>query len=163
MSDSDSDEDLRRAIALSLQEESRALPMPKEVLDISSSDEDDEDLDAPILAKHVKRFGNSLQGEAVIHGGQLSDDPSHAAGDGHREQHPGTLAVNVDPSQPPVFPAHSLSSHKLTDSAFLGLNRKQMEEERLSRVSRKRKRDSVASKGSFFSPTSERAKTKGGQ
>ena len=157
MSNSDSDEDLRRAIALSLQEESGEPPVPREVIDIPSSDEDEEDLDAPILAKHVTNFGSSSQGAKKIHVRPLSNDPSHAAGDGQREQHPGAVSV---PGQPPVIVAHSPSSPKLSDSAFLGLNRRQMEEERLLRVNRKRKRENAANGGPLFSPTSEQAKTK---
>jgi hypothetical protein len=122
MSDTDNDEDLKRAIALSLEQ---SPPTPSncnpQVIDLTSDDEDD-DLDAPVSTKQITSVDPQVQ---------CKDKPNTAARE--RYQAPGDIDSGSNIKGPLIL------EHSLTRSAFLGLNRKQMEEERLLRVSLRKK------------------------
>jgi len=163
MSDSE-DEDLAKAIALSLGQnfqESRAQKNPAVVIDISSDDEVEDDLDAPLAIKKSKLekapqipkmnaransvlfdVNKKVVGDSV-ETGKISFQESSS-------QKPFTPVDNkqlpqISSSEPLQFVPNRLKDEKLpyigqlttlstSQTGLLGLDRKQMEEERLSRI-----------------------------
>ena len=126
------DEDIRRAIALSLQESS---PQPKPeapVIDLISSDED-ADLDGPIHTKYSKTMNQSTQKKGgsvrviplAIKEGEIQEK-SHLLSEANMQLVPDSSSK---PQSAPV------------SSVMLGLNRTQMEAERLERVKQRKQRD----------------------
>jgi hypothetical protein len=143
MSDTESDEDLKKAIALSLEKKS---PFPRSgnpiVIEIDTSDEDD-DLDAPIATQKI----TSAKPPA-----QRKDEQACEASTVHTEKpkgvSPGQVPseVNFRPGITPSVGAESISvSTPPTTIPFLGLNRKQMEEERLQRANQRKRKDEQSS------------------
>jgi hypothetical protein len=129
---SSEDEDIRRAIALSLQESSSQPKPEAAIIDLVSSDEDD-DLDAPV---------HTMVSKALNQPTQKKDDCASIAslvkpeGEGQPKsllpsevKSPLALDSSSNPQSPPV------------SSVLLGLDRAQMEAERLARVKQKKKRD----------------------
>lgn len=142
MSDSDSDEDLKRAIALSLEEASQgsaARSVP--VIDLTSDDEDD-DLDAPVTTKHVV----PIQG-IVLNGEKGLIKPSTAdSGIAEAIRGKGQLPSASDHTVPATnlhAPAEALPTPSSISplAGISGMNRKQMEEERLARAVMRKKRN----------------------
>ncbi|CZR59989.1 uncharacterized protein PAC_09884 [Phialocephala subalpina] len=136
MSDDESDEDLKRAIALSLIESN---PSPAEgkpaVIDLISDDEDD-DLDAPVMAKPVQSAFKVLEEKQSLNerkapSGRGSHEASKAEGSSSEK---GSANISTTSSIPGQNP--SMQQSCPPTSGILGLNRKQMEEERLARVAR---------------------------
>jgi hypothetical protein len=140
MSDSESDEDLKRAIALSLRQNAATPPHESVVIDLVSSDNEDDDLDAPVSTKRdtstilmaanqarraTKAVSAPLAKEDITsdrNGGQdnrLSEPPAAII---------PTMTLNTTVPQP-----------QTSENSFLGLNRKQMEEERRLRASQRSK------------------------
>ncbi|TAQ85645.1 hypothetical protein B7494_g6030 [Chlorociboria aeruginascens] len=139
MADSESDEDLKRAIELSLQEDrppstSRKAP----IIDLTSSDDEDDDLDAPVSTKskpgpkEQSPGGNSPTKQVKA---SLDKPPSTS------------LSIISQPSSA----THPMPNPILDTSGFMSLNRKQMEEDRLARVN-KRKREEDSSTTSIEIP-----------
>jgi hypothetical protein len=122
MSDTESDEDLKRAITLSLQDSSSE-DRSTQVIDLVSSEDEDDDLEAPVATKKTAPAGSIAEKSNGIVAKPVTKLPEVTIQD---EEDPLTINNPSTPSQPSV----SLS--------LLGLNRKQMEEERLARA---RKRD----------------------
>ena len=137
MSDTDND-DLKRAIALSLGENSPTTSgRGIQLIDLTSDDEED-DLDAPVSTKQM-----------------TSANPKIQAGDNKsRYMAPGSLKPDITSQSRPAVPDHTNSSPyanktvplmpgtSLTSSDFL--SRKKMEEERLLRVSLRKKREEMS-------------------
>lgn len=134
MSDDESDEDLKRAIALSL-EESNPLPPngSPAVVDLISDDEDD-DLDAPITAKPIRPASTVLESKHDVSNSAAARD-SHEAG-ATRSTGPEKRPVNISTTSSISAPGPSMRQSYVPSSGILGLNRKQMEEERLARLAR---------------------------
>ncbi|KUJ11780.1 phospholipase D/nuclease [Mollisia scopiformis] len=131
MSDSESDEDLKRAIALSLQE-SHPLPNKSEqaVIDLISEDEDD-DLDAPVKTKLTSSLPiANVPKHKAVGPSTLGLDAIDDAGASKLNKESSTMesSVRLEHSTEKVDPRHQAFG-------ILGLNRKQMEEERLARLS----------------------------
>lgn len=134
MSDSESDEDLKRAIALSLAEESSASQTHvAAVIDLISSDEDD-DLDAPVTARNTTS----------------TKPPSQKKDERSRD----VSTAGTEDATKPSIRADSSASGPATSGGFLGLNRKQMEEERLQRANQR----NLAGKTSTPEPEAKKRK-----
>jgi hypothetical protein len=142
MSDSE-DEDLRRAIALSLQESSLPSKQQNDVVDLISSDEDD-DLDAPCRSRSKEVLNQSTQ----RNGTALAAIPSQ------HQTEPERLANNshglTEDSAQPTDTRNSASMSQASDpqlssskSTFLGLDRKQMEQDRMKRIEERKKREAT--------------------
>ena len=135
MSDSE-DEDLKRAIALSLQANSPTKPT---VIDLISDDEDD-DLDAPLQLKGTQN--NSRDANEIV-----------------AEDIPAPTATKQGEGQKKVFPSSKIETRQAPDmtsmipsplfSSMLGMNRPQMEAERLARLQQKKQREEEAPSESF--------------
>lgn len=124
MSDSDSDEDLKLAIAMSLQDQDST---PNEnnqaVIDLVSDDDDvdDDDLDAPLkttVALKSTQKQKDVIPRSKIH--DVTDDAGVTTSKG--------ASIERSPRDPPKPSIGNAST------GLLGLNRKQMEEERLARL-----------------------------
>jgi hypothetical protein len=136
MSDSE-DEDIKRAIALSLQQEASSTPAgstPGAAVNLISSDEDEDDLDAPLRIHKQKQKQPQLT--KVIYLSDDEPDPVTVSKEGTKRVHsPSNTQPSIDPdnsSKPRPQPA---------PSALLGLDRKQMEAERLARAQKKKQED----------------------
>ena len=134
----ESDEDLKKAIAMSLVENSLPMQKPKpDTIDLVSSDEDD-DLDAPLTSKRISTKVVKVPNVDVI---DLEKPLTRLELPMKRET---ATRIGV-PSEVPIeseIRAARIAKHEPVTSStgFLGLDRKQMEEERLWRAeSRKRK------------------------
>lgn len=137
MSDDGDDEDLKAAIALSLQNCGSMPPNTEQaVINLISESEDDEDddLDAPLMAKAINPRSNALKLESKKVDKARQDAPGSRVSDTNAGSCPdGAFAGSITSSDS--------SQHKsLTDKVrhqgpgLLGLDRKQMEKERLARI-----------------------------
>ncbi|KAF8851122.1 phospholipase D/nuclease [Acephala macrosclerotiorum] len=134
MSDVESDEDLQRAIALSLEESGQLLPNGNPaVVDLVSDDEDD-DLDAPVTAKPIRAASKALEAKHDVSKFAAARDP-HEAGT-PRSTSPEKRSVNISTTSSVPAQNSSMQQSYVPSSGILGLNRKQMEEERLARLAR---------------------------
>lgn len=139
---SDSDEDLKTAIALSLQDDQAVLPKQKTpIIDLRSSDDEDDNLDAPVSTKEITSLHYPTQKKddgftKVIT--QNRDKPNGITSEGHGHLQKDLLSPSID--GPPVQ-GNSSKPEPPAVTYFLGLERKQMEAERLARVQQRRKRD----------------------
>jgi hypothetical protein len=135
MSDSENDEDFKRAIALSLGENPSPPPRKEKpiAIDLDSTSDDDDDLDAaPAKARKAasekvasnKKYGKDNEG-------------------------PTTNAPSKTRSEVSAVPEADTSrnSPRLPDTPapFLGLNRKQMEEDRLLRIQQRKNAEMTSS------------------
>lgn len=140
MSDDGGDEDLKMAILLSLEEPGSMPPSTKQgvISLISDSEDDDDDLDAPLIAKAIIPPSNSLKSESD----EVKRTRLGALGSRVSDTNAGSYSDEV-------FIGSTTSSgsfqHKLLfdqvrfqGSGLLGLDRKQMEQERLARITSER-------------------------
>lgn len=139
MSDSESDEDLRRAIALSLQE-STATPPPhnSHVIDLISSDDEDDDLDAPVSTNKGVSSSHQAPNDLIGAAEPLSGSPFTGAvgviGDGIPNHRPSKSPHAIETISQTLPDIALISEPPSTKSSLLGLDRKQMEEERRQRA-----------------------------
>ena len=141
MSDTESDEELKKAIALSLAEQSPSSSKTKPVVvDLISSDEDD-DLDAPVTARRIastKALSNKKDGE------HNEIPAAHTAKPAKTASSHGPPEAHIRPEMKPRSEGDGSLPVASTALPFLGLNRKQMEEERLLRAQQRKKPDEQA-------------------
>jgi hypothetical protein len=140
MSDTDSDEDLKRAIALSLGENLPPSRMRNAVVvDLTSSDQDD-DLDAPLTARQVASTKPSYQtrGSPSCESSSINLEKGKSSTKGLAPSEGGDIRSKANPSGEADNPSRSKPP---SSTVFLGLNRKQMEEERLLRANKRKKGD----------------------
>lgn len=130
MSDSE-DDDIKRAIALSLEDNSPAKPT---VIDLISDDEDD-DLEAPLHIKEGKSTRTKDDHASVI------VDQRHPATIVHKEGEKQKKVFRPSKIEPRLAPDTTSKTQSPSRTAMLGLNRAQMEAERLARVQQKKKRE----------------------
>lgn len=145
MSDTESDEDLKRAIALSLSEQALSPSTHKAVVvDLISSDEDD-DLGAPVTARKITstKASSNKDDEKSTEASTANSEKLARATSGYASSQKATIHGEIKPR--PEEGNGSLSGPPTTVS-FLGLDRKQMEEERLLRAQQRQKADEQFSK-----------------
>lgn len=140
MSDTE-DEDVKRAIALSLQPNSSPLAtsMPNAVIDLTSSDEDD-DLDAPVRIKAPKPSNHPpKKQERRISIVELSDDEQKTTATKDENDMKSLPPASIEP---PVQVSDTFAKAQPPSGSpgILGLDRKQMEAERLARAQQKKRR-----------------------
>lgn len=124
MSDTEGDDDLKRAIALSL--ESNALIAPSHFIDLASSDMEDDDIDAPVNIKtSTLEKATNINPEVQINPHKLDVNPHIVKS--------STQSVQSETAM--------IATAAVSQGLLLGLNRKQMEEERLLRVRQRMSQD----------------------
>ena len=142
MSDTESDEDLKRAIALSLAEQSPSSPKAKPVVvDLISSDEDD-DLDAPVTARKITSTKASSDRKDEKH--NEAPEENTAKPSKTTSGHGPLPKAHMRPESKLTAEEDGSLSGPSTALPFLGLNRKQMEEERLLRAQQRKKPDETS-------------------
>ena len=140
MSGTEDDEDLNRAIALSL---GQNFPIPSgrdtQIVDLTSDDEDD-DLGAFVSAKHVISTTPNFrdQNSKSIHIAEACLRPVVSTKDYPVVPEDFGSSSNANKNEP------LMHRSTLASSAFCGLNRKKMEEERLLRISLGKRREEAS-------------------
>jgi hypothetical protein len=140
MSDSE-DENIRRAIALSLQE-NLSQPSKPTFIDLTSDDEDD-DLDAPVHTRVSNPVNQPTQNKEG-RGSVITDQrlpalvPNKQGDDQKKSLAPSSVKPQLVSDIPPKTRSPSVGS------AMLGLDRAQMEADRLARFHQKKKHDEEA-------------------
>lgn len=137
MSDSDDDEDLKRAIALSLEESPPPSTKQQSIIDlVSDSEDEDDDLNAPVAIRNRPSVNNSRLTEN-------DSKPTRVTKTTFEFKNVSQSMSSQANGQPPAKLETSSSTLR-----FLGMDRKQMEQERLARLNKLTKKENVPEKTS---------------